>query len=153
MFERNSAYSGDKTSIAVNLVMEDGEALKGHVLTRRGRDLLDILNGKERFLEFVSYKGDHSFIARQSIRNVGKIEEPGVADHLLEQFKNMGAFNPYNILGIAHTATSEDIKLAYRNLQHAYHPDKYSESGLPSEVVQYLIAMTKRINTAYEEIS
>jgi len=49
----------------------------------------------------------------------------------------------YKILGIAKTATDEEIKAAYRKLAHKYHPDKAGGNE----------AMFKKINEAYQTLS
>ena len=152
MFERNNVPTAEKGTIAVHLVMADGESWTGHIITRKGVELGAVLNGSNAFLEFVSYKGQHSFLSRTSIKTVARIEEPGAAHHLLDQFKHMQTFNPYAILGVAQDAAPEDVKAAYHALLKAYHPDRYSRLGLPSEILQYLIAMSKRINAAYTQI-
>lgn len=56
--------------------------------------------------------------------------------------------DPYKVLGIAPTATDEEIKKAYRELARKYHPDKYAESDLKDLANEKM----QEINAAYEEI-
>ncbi len=51
----------------------------------------------------------------------------------------------YDILGVARTATQEEIKKAYRKLARQYHPDVNKDSGAESRF--------KEINEAYEVLS
>lgn len=53
--------------------------------------------------------------------------------------------NLYNILGVAPTATSEEIKKAYRSLAMRHHPDRNTH---PNSVARF-----NSINTAYETLS
>lgn len=56
--------------------------------------------------------------------------------------------DPYQVLGVAPTATDEEIKTAYRNLARKYHPDKYRDSDLADLASEKM----KEINEAYDEI-
>ena len=56
--------------------------------------------------------------------------------------------NPYQVLGVSPNASDEEIKKAYRDLAHKYHPDRYQDSDL-SELASEKM---KEINAAYEEI-
>ena len=56
--------------------------------------------------------------------------------------------NPYEVLGIAPTATDEEVKKAYRDLARKYHPDKYRDSDLADLAGEKM----KEVNAAYEEI-
>jgi molecular chaperone DnaJ len=56
--------------------------------------------------------------------------------------------DPYQILGIARTATDDEVKKAYRELSRKYHPDSYANnplSGLAEEKF-------KEVQEAYDKI-
>lgn len=57
----------------------------------------------------------------------------------------MSSADPYEVLGVARSATPEDIKKAYRKLVRQFHPDINKEPGVEDKF--------KNINAAYEILS
>ena len=60
----------------------------------------------------------------------------------------MSMTDPYKILGVAPTATDDEVKKAYLALARKYHPDKYTDSDLADLASEKM----KEVNAAYEEI-
>ena len=58
--------------------------------------------------------------------------------------------NAYRILGVASTATNEEVKTAYRNMAKRYHPDKVSHLG--EDVKKAAEEKFQKVNDAYETI-
>ena len=56
--------------------------------------------------------------------------------------------DPYKVLGVAPTASDDEIKKAYRALARKYHPDKYRDSDLADLASEKM----KEVNAAYEQI-
>ena len=54
----------------------------------------------------------------------------------------------YDILGVPHTASTEDIKKAYRKLAQDFHPDKLA--GIPPAVAKLAEEKFKDVQEAYE---
>lgn len=57
--------------------------------------------------------------------------------------------DPYQILGIAPTATDEEVKEAYRTLARKYHPDNYSSDNPLADLATEKM---QEINEAYDAI-
>lgn len=57
--------------------------------------------------------------------------------------------DPYQVLGIAQTATDAEIKKAYRELARKYHPDNYQNNPLADLAEEKM----KEVNEAYEAIN
>jgi DnaJ like chaperone protein len=71
--------------------------------------------------------------------------DPGRNDEAQEATKD-----PYSVLGIARTASSEEIKQAYRKLASKYHPDKVSHMG--EDFRDLAEKRFKEIQSAYQEV-
>lgn len=56
--------------------------------------------------------------------------------------------DPYKVLGVARSATDDEIKKAYRELARKYHPDNYVNNPLSDLVEEKM----KEINEAYDQI-
>lgn len=56
----------------------------------------------------------------------------------------------YEILGVAPTASQQEIRRAYRNMMKQCHPDRFASQ--PSSVQKEALQKSKRINEAYEQL-
>ena len=54
--------------------------------------------------------------------------------------------DPYEVLGVPHGASEDEIKKAYRELARKYHPDNYANNPLADLAQEKM----KEINEAYE---
>jgi DnaJ like chaperone protein len=61
--------------------------------------------------------------------------------------------DPYRILGVAPTATDEELRAAYRRLVRENHPDLAMARGLPAEFVGIATQKLARINGAYDRVA
>ncbi len=60
--------------------------------------------------------------------------------------------DPYAVLGVARTATTDEIKTAWRELVRQHHPDTLMAKGLPKEYVELATRKMAAINAAYDQI-
>jgi DnaJ like chaperone protein len=59
----------------------------------------------------------------------------------------------YAVLGLAPSASDDDVKRTYRRLMSQHHPDKLVAKGLPEEMVRIATGKTQRIRKAFEAIA
>ncbi len=57
--------------------------------------------------------------------------------------------DPYEVLGVSHGASDEEIKKAYRDLARKYHPDNYVNNPLADLAQEKM----KEINEAYDTLT
>lgn len=67
--------------------------------------------------------------------------------------KDADNFNPYEVLALEKGANRAAVRAAFHEHSKTYHPDRYSTAELPTEVMDYLEAMARRVNAAYEVLS
>lgn len=149
MFERNKIdNAAQQMTVPAELTLDGGEVLKGRFLIAAARSIFDVLNGDAHFLEFETYQGERSLIARATIKSV-KLVSVSSANHLKGRMRETETFDPYQVLGLTSDAVFDDIRTAYLRLSKVYHPDRFHGIDLPPEVRDYLAAMVRRINAAY----
>jgi preprotein translocase subunit Sec63 len=59
--------------------------------------------------------------------------------------------SPHEILGVATSASQEEIRSAYQRLIRQYHPDRVADMG--PEIREVAERRAKEINAAYEQLS
>ncbi|MEL6290814.1 MAG: DnaJ domain-containing protein [Pseudomonadota bacterium] len=152
MFERNTIDNGnDLTAIAAEVTTDTEEVWAGRFILSRGRDLHATLNGPDLFILFERYGGKREYLAKSSIKAIRALET-GAIPRLHTAVRDDDNFDPHQILGLRASATLSDVRSAWHSLSMAYHPDRYANAELPTEVTRYLEAMARRINAAYEAL-
>ncbi|MGR5141908.1 co-chaperone DjlA [Photobacterium sp. DNB23_23_1] len=58
----------------------------------------------------------------------------------------------YEVLGVKDTATSQELKRAYRKQMNEHHPDKLAAKGLPPEMMELAKQKTQELQAAYDLI-
>jgi hypothetical protein len=148
MFDRTKTDAeANQSAIAVEVTLDDGLTLKGKMLLPVQKGLPDVLNNALLFVEFEPYGGERQFLLKTSLKAVKPI---GVARVSLQsRLSAADTFDPHAILGVPGTATWDEIKSAYHARAKVYHPDRYSNAELPTEVRDYLGSMSRRVNAAF----
>jgi DnaJ like chaperone protein len=60
--------------------------------------------------------------------------------------------NPYDVLGVAASATGDEIRAAWKRLVRENHPDSLASRGVPQEFIARATAKVARINAAWDRI-
>ncbi|NNE24667.1 MAG: J domain-containing protein [Rhizobiales bacterium] len=113
--------------------------------------LPDTMNNPEPYIQLMRPDGTVAMIAKAVI---AQIEQINIArtDQLTKRIKTDSILDPYAVLGVSKTSSSNEIQSAYHALARRYHPDHFSGREIPPEVLQYVSTMFQRITIAYNEL-
>ncbi|GJM01848.1 MAG: hypothetical protein DHS20C08_03490 [Rhodomicrobium sp.] len=140
MFELTPHYEQQaKTSVLVEVVMDDGAHLKGEIDAPAEGGLGHILNGLNQFIELRTYEGEVHYISKESMRSVRPMQLPE-KEQFPEKIKRFLRADPYHILGISKGSDEKTITAAYQRQLKNFH-----------EILDYLDSSYKVLNQAYEQ--
>lgn len=113
--------------------------------------LTDILDGLFHIAKAdgVLHELEGSFLRR--IAEIFRIDEQHYQS-ILARHVDLGAADPYAILGIAAGAKPDEIRRHYRRLVAENHPDKLIARGVPEEFIAIATTRVATINAAYDLI-
>ena len=94
------------------------------------------------------HEGERAYLAR--VAQIFGFDERGFAQ-IMARHMGGGESDPYQVLGIAPTASEDEIKQTYRRLIREHHPDKLIAEGMPEEMVQVANEQMAAINAAYDK--
>ncbi len=60
--------------------------------------------------------------------------------------------DPYQVLGLPHDASAQDVRSAWRQMVRESHPDRMVARGVPKEMIKMAEKRLIAVNRAYEEI-
>lgn len=129
----------------------DGSVLKGTVLVQREQTIKDAFGGGEPFVDFECAVSGDIVLARSSVASVRSMKQ-AQPDHLERRLKMLEKSDACAVLKVAKPADRAKVREAHLALAHAYNPERQAAAGLPPEVVDYLRAMTRRIDSALAEL-
>ncbi len=154
MFERNrvdNMVQAQTVPVPAELTLDDQTIVKGDLMMPAARPVHEVLNGPNLFLEFRAYGKPAVLLAKSTIRSLKLLQIPS-AGQLRAAARGGEGFDPHTVLGVPAGATHEEVRKAYVALAKEYHPDRYANADLPAEVREYLSAMARRINLAFQAL-
>lgn len=113
--------------------------------------LEDILDGLFHIAtaDGVLHEREGQFLHR--VAEIFEIEEAHY-ESIMARHVELGAADPYVVLGIERGRPFADVKKHYRQLVAANHPDRLIARGLPQEFIKIATTRIAAINAAYEVI-
>lgn len=154
MFERtrvDNMVQSQSVPVPVELTLDDHSIVKGDLMMPASRPVHEVLNGPGIFVEFRGYGAESALLAKSAIRGIHFVKVPGV-NQLRTVSTSSENFDPHYTLGVPASAPHEEIHKAYVALAKRYHPDRYANADLPPEVSDYLAAMARRVNLAFQAL-
>lgn len=115
------------------------------------RPLMDLLDGLFHIAmaDGEYHPGEDAFLTR--VAEIFEIEDRAFR-MLKARYVPEAARDPYDVLGVDPSASTQEIKKAYRALVRETHPDKMIARGVPEEAVRLASDRLVEINAAWEEI-
>jgi hypothetical protein len=126
--------------VEVEISLFDGTSLFGKLAVPVQGRLTDLLNDPREFVPLECADGSYVAISKRAIKQVSL---PGPIPQAYQ------GEDPHRILGIAETASAEELKKAYYQLCARHHPDHIRGLGLGVEYEQLATQQMTRINSAY----
>jgi hypothetical protein len=137
--------------VAVEIVLADGEKLRGSVLVPKERSLREVLNSPDPFIEFDCVETGATLLSKPSIRSLRQYTMPR-ATQLADHFKYLESIGAWRALGLNEQATAEQVDATYRRLATIYRPEDYSRERFPEEIAEYVASVSRRLQLAYTEV-
>jgi len=74
-------------------------------------------------------------------------------ERIASAYTDTNRSDPYQILGVSHNASNDQIKKSYRELSRENHPDTLIAKGMPQEFIDVANEKMANINAAYDRIT
>ncbi|WP_434221485.1 TerB family tellurite resistance protein [Mesorhizobium opportunistum] len=113
--------------------------------------LEDILDGLFHIAKADGLVHEHEGTFLHRIAEIFRIDEAHY-EAILARHVNLGAGDPYVVLGIERGKPFEEVRKRYRKLVSDNHPDRLIARGLPQEFIKIATTRVAAINAAYEMI-
>jgi DnaJ like chaperone protein len=113
--------------------------------------LEDVLDGLFHIAKADGLVHEREGIFLHRIAEIFRIDEVHY-EAIMARHVNLGAGDPYIVLGIERGKPFEEVRKRYRQLVSDNHPDRLIARGLPQEFIKIATTRVAAINAAYEMI-
>lgn len=113
--------------------------------------LTDILDGLFHIAKADGVLHDREGLFLRRIAEIFRIDEPHYQS-ILARHVNLGAGDPYAVLGISRGSPLDEIRRHYHRLVAENHPDRLIARGVPQEFIALATTRIAAINAAFELI-
>ena len=144
--------------LTVEIILTDGSRMKGVILLSRDKTLREFFNvGAEAFFDFDCRRDGPIVLAKAAVRqlrpdDVKRKDDQAAINALAARQAELEKTDPHRLLGVPAGCDRDALRQAYIAKARAYHPDRFADTDLPPEVLQYLNAMARRINAVYDDL-
>ena len=140
----NEELQEGKLRILVEIRHKNDDVTLGFIYTDDDQNAYDLFNNKELFL-FIEYlNGEQVFFAKDDIRAFK------ICDTKNDKNYNIWSFDPYVVLGVDTSITSQALEEVYVALLKKTHPDVIDTDHLHPAFKGLATDMTRRIMSAFE---
>ncbi|MBL8710416.1 MAG: DnaJ domain-containing protein [Rhodospirillaceae bacterium] len=140
MFD-SSQSKKTRIKIMMRVELDDGSERLMFMFVAPNTRVSDTINDTREFLPFENADGETEIVNKHHIRRLVPLENQAKLGH-----------GPYDLLGVAETASDEEVKAAYRKAIAAIHPDNIQSLNLPPDFVELATRKAAQANEAYAKI-
>ena len=141
MYESTQKLS--KLEIEVQVQLDDGSQFLGSLALSQGQRVSDLMNDERQFIPVHLPGGSVVILRKTTIAKVAPLDQ---------EVDQTEARDPYDVLGVPHSVSDEELKKFYHSLCAENHPDRIQASGLSPHFVEMANSRMIRINDAYQRI-
>lgn len=134
--------------IPVGIRLIDGEEIFGEISGGVSRNIESALNTDKRFIRVDCEDGTARHVALDHIVHVQP--QVDVNAPTLAKPRSATRENAQPLLGLSGNFSDVDLREAYHRLVKIYHPDRFAQTQLPREVIDYAGEMFRQINNAHQ---
>ena len=148
MFDKASGAFRHKNETAVRLQIAGEAPVEGFIFHVNGERSTDLLNDPRAFIPIRKANGEIMIVAKTQIASV--IE----TDHVEEEESKPAqrSFDPYETLRISPSASTDELRAAFKARIKAVHPDTVASLGLDEDLAKAASQATQKIIYAYRKI-